>query len=270
MDPRGKARVATADRAANAHWEMHQQHQRTMQLKEQVTRLYAGELGRALEPPKDPRINRKQMVALIRYAEEHGTEVLETPDAWTWIWSDLHLGHPVAILAFDRPFRNTAEMDTALIEAWREAVADQETIVCLGDISAEGCMHVGHEQMWNAAPGYKRVVLGNHDVDLANHVGALEIEGRTTALVAPGNPDLVLTHVPLNQVPHGYVNVHGHVHEKPSPTRNRHINVSVEQLAYQPVRMTDVRRLARRLVERGDVPGETTAERIRIVNATMP
>ena len=131
-------------------------------------------------------------------------------------------------------------------------------------------MHVGHEQMWNAAPGRKHLVLGNHDVDLANRVRALETGISTTALVAPGDPGLVLTHVPLLQVPHGCVNVHGHVHEKPSPTRNRHINVSVEQLDYRPVRMTDVRRLARRPLERGDVAGETTAQRLRIVETTMP
>ena len=34
--------------------------------------------------------------------------------------------------------------------------------------------------------------------------------------------------------------------------------------------MTDVRRLARRLLERGDVAGETTAQRLRIVERTMP
>ena len=241
-----------------------------MELAERVTRLYIDELARALEPPINPRVNRPQTLALIRHAEEHGTRVLEAPDAWTWIWSDLHLGHTVAILAFDRPFRNTAQMDAALIEAWREAVAEDETIVCLGDISAEGYMHVGHEQMWNAAPGHKRLVLGNHDVDLVNRVRTLETETSAAALVAPGDPDLVLTHVPLIEVPLGCVNAHGHLHEKPSPTRDRHINVSVEQLDYRPVRMTEVRRLARRLHEQRDVPGETTAERLRIVEATMP
>ena len=35
--------------------------------------------------------------------------------------------------------------------------------------------------------------------------------------------------MPLLQVPHGAVNVHGHVHEQESPTCNRHVNVSVEQ-----------------------------------------
>ena len=241
-----------------------------MQLNERLTRLYTQELRRAVGPPVNPRVNRPQTLALIRHAEEHGAGTLDSPDAWTWIWSDLHLGHTVAILAFDRPFHNTAQMDAALIDAWREAVAYNETIVCLGDISAEGEMHVGHEQMWNAAPGHKQLVLGNHDVDRINRVGALDIESSTAALVAPGDPNLLLTHVPLIDVPHGCINVHGHVHEKPSPTRHRHINVSVEQLDYHPVRMTEVRRLARRLREEREVPGETTAERLRIVRATMP
>ena len=196
--------------------------------------------------------------------------MLGTADEKTWIWSDLHLGHSVEIAAFDRPFRNTAQMDAALLDAWRETVAEDDTIVCLGDVSAEGYMHIGREQLWNAAPGRKRLVFGNHDVDLANRVGSLEMESAAAALVAPGDPHLLLTNVPLVQVPHGCVNVHGHVHEKPSPTRNRHVNASVEQLDYRPVRMTDVRRLARRLLERGDVAGETTAQRLRIVERTMP
>ena len=150
-------------------------------------------------------------------------------------------------------------MDAALIEAWREAVADDETIVCLGDISAEGYMHVGHEQMWNAAPGRKHLVLGNHDVDRVNRVRTLETETSAVVLLAPGDPNLVLTHVPLLEVPVGCVNVHGHLHEKSSPTRDRHINVSVEQLDYRPVRMTEVRRLARRLREQR--PSATCPER---------
>ena len=88
-------------------------------------------------------------------------------------------------------------------------------------------------------------------------------------MTAPGDPPLLLTHVPLIEVPPGCVNVHGHIHEKPSPT-NRHVNVSVEQLEYGPARMSDIRRLARRLLERREIPKGTTAERLRIVAATMP
>ena len=62
----------------------------------------------------------------------------------------------------------------------------------------------------------------------------------------------------LLQVPHGTVNVHGHVHEDESPTPNRHVNVSVGQLNYRPAKLSDIRRLARRLVEGRIGPGHNT------------
>ena len=89
-------------------------------------------------------------------------------------------------------------------------------------------------------------------------------------LAAPGEPPLLLTHVPLLQVPHGCVNVHGHVHQKESPSRNRHINVSVEQLNYRPAKLSDIRRLARRLLEGRTVPGHSTRARLNVVERIMP
>ena len=81
-------------------------------------------------------------------------------------------------------------------------------------------------------------------------------------LAAPGEPPLLLTH--------GCVNVHGHVHQKESPSRNRHINVSVEQLNYRPAKLSDIRRLARRLLEGRTVPGDSTRARLNVVERIMP
>ena len=85
-------------------------------------------------------------------------------------------------------------------------------------------------------------MLGNHDVDPVNQIRPFEIERTAVTLYAAGDPPLLLTHVPLLQVPHGAVNVHGHVHEQESPTPNRHVNVSVEQLNYRPARLSEIRR----------------------------
>lgn len=68
--------------------------------------------------------------------------------------------------------------------------------------------------------------------------------------------------------PPGWVNIHGHVHQQDS--LSRHINVSVEQLNYRPVRLSDVRRLARRLLEGRTVPGPSTRARLNIVEIAMP
>ena len=48
------------------------------------------------------------------------------------------------------------------------------------------------------------------------------------------------------------------------------IDVSVEQLNYQPVRLSDIRRLARRLMEGRTVPGPSTRARLNIVEIAMP
>ena len=91
-------------------------------------------------------------------------------------------------MVFDRPFANTATMDWTLMEAWRERVGANDTIVCVGDVSAEGYMHVGHAEMWSSAPGRKWLVLGNHDVDLVNRIRSLETERSTAVVIAPGGP----------------------------------------------------------------------------------
>ena len=43
--------------------------------------------------------------------------------------------------------------------------------------------------------------------------------------------------------------VHGHERRSASPTTDRHINVCVEQLNYRPARLSDIRLLARRMID---------------------
>ena len=91
--------------------------------------------------------------------------------------------------------------------------------------------------------------------DRFNQVLPVAVERTATTLFAPGEPPLLLTHVPLLQVPAGCINVHGHVHGKQPPSSNRHINVNVEQLNYRPARLSDIRRLALRLLMEEPSPG---------------
>ena len=157
-----------------------------------------------------------------------------------------------------------------MMEAWYEQVAEGETIICLGDVTVDGEALAHHQEWWRKAPGTKWLVLGNHDVDPVNQICPFEIDRTAVTLYAAGDPPLLLTHVPLLQVPDGAINVHGHVHEEESPTPNRHINVSVEQLNYGPARLSEIRRLARRLVEGRTVPGHSTRTRLDIVERVMP
>ena len=237
---------------------------------ERLHALYVDELLRSLMPPVHPLVNARQTQAMIRRARDGGPGLWEEPDATTWIWSDLHLGDMASITAFDRPFRRPQEMDQAMRDAWYELVEVDDTIICLGDVTVDGGVLAHHQEWWQEAPGEKWLVLGNHDVDPVNQARPLEVHRTAVTLAAPGDPPLLPTHVPLLQVPHGCVNVHGHVHQKESPSRNRHINVSAEQLNYRPAKLSDIRRLARRLLEGRTVPGDSTRARLNVVERIMP
>ena len=88
-------------------------------------------------------------------------------------------------------------------------------------------------------------IAGNHD---QAHIRRLRRAFDTVTACAhlPGEPGLLFTHVPLDDVPAGCVNVHGHVHLKASVDERR-INVCVEQIGYRPIPKADVRILARQL-----------------------
>ena len=191
-------------------------------------------------------VNGRQTETLIRRAECEAAAACTAADAVTWVWSDLHLGHEHSRSAFGRPFRTAAEADRVMMEAWYDQVAEGETIICLGDVTVDGEALAHHQDWWRRAPGTKWLVLGNHDVDPVNQIRPFESDRTAVTLYAAGDPPLILTHVPLLQVPHDAINVHGHVHEQESPTANQHINVSVEQMNYRPARLSEIRRLARR------------------------
>lgn len=142
--------------------------------------------------------------------------------------------------------------------------------MCAGDLGGRRNIFGRWKPPCDNLPDRKVVVLGNHDVDPVNQVRPVAADWTAVTLVAPGDPPLLLTHVPLLQVPHGSVNVHGHVHQRESPSRNRHINVSIEQLNDRPARMSDIRRLARRRLEGRIVPGHSTRARLNVVERVMP
>ena len=177
----------------------------------------------------------------------------------------------MSLAAWSRPFRNTDEMNHHLLREWSRQVRTGDTIICLGDVAhPDAWRNRGTVLDLRNCPGKRLLVVGNHDVDPVNQVWPLEVDRTAVTLAAPGDPPLLLTHVPLLEVPHGCVNVHGHVHQKESPSRNRHINVSVEQLHYRPAKLSDIRRLARRLLEGRTVPGHSTRARLNVVERIMP
>lgn len=146
--------------------------------------------------------------------------------------SDPHFGHKN--MAIKRGFNDEFEMNEFIIENWNNTVRKGDTTWILGDIT----MEKNDYEILNRLKGFKRVILGNHDMGrhskhLANYVNSIH------GMVKLRNKvygDIWLTHCPVHPKELDYrvgLNIHGHVHEN-SLDDKRYINVSMEAQDYIP------------------------------------
>lgn len=157
-----------------------------------------------------------------------------------WVISDTHFDHARALTFTDqfgkpmRPgFKDVDEMNEYMVEAWNSVVKDGDKVYHLGDVS----MKRSGLRFVSRLKGQKRLIRGNHDVyDTKEYLeaGFKEIHGMR---VLAG---MVLTHIPLHpDTLHRWRgNVHGHIHERPSPP-GPYLNVSVEPLCYVPITLEE-------------------------------
>ena len=210
-----------------------------------LQRLYEAQLTAQTRNERIPAQDRNAAAAMLNVSERlMGTRLNPSEEYRTWVFSDPHFGHEASVAIFGRPFRNCHHGDGYLLEQWTHGVRDRDTVVCLGDVTMDRPTD-GLIDRLRRRPGRKILVAGNHD---NAHIRRLRRAFDAVAACAhlPGEPELLFTHVPLDDVPSGCVNVHGHTHLKTSVDERR-INVCVEQIGYRPSPMADVRRLARRL-----------------------
>lgn len=170
--------------------------------------------------------------------------------------SDTHFGHEATCTRFLRedgtplrPFANAQEMDEELVRRWNEVVKDGDKVYHLGDVA----MREKHLTTLERLNGTKRLVRGNHDI-FKTKVYLQYFKGIYGVRVLD---DMVLSHVPLHPASvtqRWRTNVHGHLHanivEKPRNSTDMSIipdplycNVSVEQIDYRPIELSELRAL---------------------------
>jgi calcineurin-like phosphoesterase family protein len=146
--------------------------------------------------------------------------------------SDTHFGHGGALGFFRRPFGSVPAMDEALIRAWNETVGDSDEVWHLGDFAIKQSA-ARMAEILGALQGRKRLVRGNNDTDeTAALPGWLEIVEERDLML--DGVRLLLTHHPLERVPDGVLNLHGHSHGRRKPRPGR-IDVGVDVWDYRPV-----------------------------------
>lgn len=232
-----------------------------------ATEVYTRDLESWAQGKAQPtsRHNRRMYRAMLRMARQFPSRQLNSAAQETgqvWVWSDLHFGHDNIIRYTNRPFADTDEMDAALYANWRRTVGEDDTLLVIGDLAMRRAIcEETWERVRTGAGNVKHLVLGNHDLTGSGEVRVDGFDLMSSLVCIEGEPPLVCTHLPLANVPDGWVNVHGHTHDA-APQRSPHINVSVEQLDYAPVALRRLQLLACEPVRACYPPGNTTLERL--------
>ena len=148
-----------------------------------------------------------------------------------WLTSDNHFNHANIIRYCNRPFSSVDEMDDFMISKWNEKVSKEDIVIHLGDFALAGEDKI--KKLRSKLNGTIILIKGNHDWRVKENYGFIIVKG----ILQINN--FLLTHKPLpaEEIPQGFVNIHGHVHQKESLTG---INVSVEKTDYEPIELENI------------------------------
>jgi calcineurin-like phosphoesterase family protein len=128
-------------------------------------------------------------------------------------------------------------MNEVIRERWNATIRPSDHVYHLGDVALK-CSSTTCAIFMKTLNGKKRLVRGNHDRFKASQylkMGFEEIHGLKSLF------NVWLTHAPMHPFSIGKKflgNVHGHIHEKPSPP-GPYLNVSVEAIDYTPISLED-------------------------------
>ena len=86
--------------------------------------------------------------------------------------ADTHFGHANILKHDHRPFENTEEMDTTLINNWNERVKTNDDVYIIGDLCFR---NADHPEEWylKRLNGRKHLIIGNHDKALLRNEKAM-------------------------------------------------------------------------------------------------
>lgn len=174
-----------------------------------------------------------------------------------FVISDSHFSHK-NILSFKdgvkplRPFGTMEEMDEHMVKKWNSVVETEDTVYHLGDVVFA---QTGFNYL-RRLNGKKILLMGNHE----RHKLSKYLEHFEDIRAYKEFNDMILCHIPVHpsQMERYTACVHGHLHsdsvkiQKHDIIDPRYFCVSVEQINYTPILLSEVREI---LKNRGVING---------------
>lgn len=172
----------------------------------------------------------------------------------TFFTSDNHFYHKNIIQYSNRPFRDVAEMNEAMIENHNSVVSPEDTVWFLGDFGFEKIDKL--QAIIRRLKGHKHIIWGNHDKTLQQNQdlivgkpGMFESAQFYKEISVEGQ-HIILCHFPFetwNKSHHSSIHLHGHCHSS-LPPRGKRVDVGVDSFyvtgaaTYTPFTFDEIRR----------------------------
>lgn len=156
-----------------------------------------------------------------------------------FVVADLHFGH--AKVALDRGFKDPAQHDYAIVEAWNRVVTKRDVVYVLGDV-----FRLDRVPELN---GIKKLALGNHD----NRPMSVYCAHFSKVHAMFEFDSCLLTHIPVHPCQFGRyeLNVHGHMHRHHIDDE-RFVPVSAEHCTrLEPIPLVDLIQARRDRIKNG-------------------
>jgi len=154
--------------------------------------------------------------------------------------ADLHFNHYSILCHCDRPFKNLAEMDEAIIDNWNSVVGPDDTVYCLGDFSF-GTTNAASDYLARLK-GKVHLVIGNHDKKARKCPDFVSTEKLVEVTIR--GQRITLCHYAMrtwNCKCHGAWHLYGHSHGKlADDPASLSIDVGVDSWEFTPVSFEQV------------------------------
>jgi calcineurin-like phosphoesterase family protein len=154
-------------------------------------------------------------------------------------WSDTHFFHHNIIKYCERPFHDIGHMTDVMVKNYMAHVHADDVVVWVGDVCMRSKTRI--DSILETLPGYKILIMGNHDFD-HHHKTPILYDFDEVHLIKTFK-NFIIAHHPWWDVPTGWVQIHGHIHNK-TTKNSQHINVSVEQQDYKPISLAELLKLS--------------------------
>ena len=142
-------------------------------------------------------------------------------------------------------FDSFEEMNEFMIDRHNAVVRPNDKVYFGGDVA----MNPNFVNLVARMNGHKRLIIGNHD-KLTRNSPLVRVFDKI--MMWWPFEEFIFSHVPLREDQMtmrtgNKFNVHGHIHQNDSPTKN-HINVSVEKINFTPISLEQLRENKKALV----------------------